>query len=496
MITHAYLKYAMALLMGENKLSCESEVSFDQIKIEIQKGLDAFSVQPKENYEGKTEVYFEFVNKKNKASNFVYLAPNIISDEMHANNLYDAANKICETKELNLDKQETVSTSQIPTAGEFCNFSDNGNIGRGKPKSSNLWICLGLISSTTQMKPCLKNKNSDSYANVCLIPDLEIPQLIDFITLFKRMLLQKCTNLMVGKVVNNKPHRPKIFMGNFPDAPYSCALGAVALLGAIGEMAKDKNVSNLAYRVLESFKGNAFYAFRYGDAQIFHFDHHIIELAEKSQLRKIVYNLDKNVELYKQGRQSKENEQEYQKFALFAGRFLQLFNLPSFKDFLSFRAEYPKDLDILFITYFIQMEKISKEIVQSAKELGHWLNKVAFMVAKAEIQNGDHYKQIQEIKAKVLVDLESAIFSSKSGDALIAHTIARAGRLSGTDVPAQASLFMETTISGELSLEQAKHMLIAFSRLRFSAKYDNEVSDVNGNEPSNEEDDTQDYGDI
>lgn len=92
MITHAYLKYAMALLMGENKLSCESEVSFDQIKIEIQKGLDAFSVQPKENYEGKTEVYFEFVNKKNKASNFVYLAPNIISDEMHANNLYDAAN--------------------------------------------------------------------------------------------------------------------------------------------------------------------------------------------------------------------------------------------------------------------------------------------------------------------------------------------------------------------------------------------------------------------
>lgn len=508
MVTHAYLKYAMALLMEENNLLKEDDVTFAHIKREINNGLDAFSVEPMENYIGKSEVKFDFVNKQNKAPQFIFLSPNSIATEMKASNLYKAAEKISkETSNLALEKKDKVTQSQIPTVGEFCSFSDKGNIGRGNPEASNLDICLGLITSMTPLKPCLQYMSGSNGKittdNVCLIPDLDIPNLIDFIKLFKRLRIQRLSDLMVGKVEfikgkkddTYKPKRPKLFNGNFPNAPKSSALGAIALLGAIGETVKEQDVSELALRVLESFKGHNFYAFKYGDAKVFNFNHHIINLAEKSHLRSVVDSLY-YITLYNQGMRRADNI-EYQKFDLFASRFLQLFNKPAFKDFLAFRAEYPSELGILLKTYFIHMEYINQEIVQSAKELGRWLNSVAYQVAKTEIKgNSQQDKERQrEAKAKVLVELESAIFASKSADALIAHTIARAGRLSATDAPAEASLFMEKVISGEVSLEQAKNLLIAFSRLKSTLRKYDTVATENPEEVVNEELDL-DYSNI
>ena len=509
MITHAYLKYAMALLMEENDLSDESEVTFTHVKSEIGRGLDAFCVKPVENYVGKEYVKFGFVNEQNKAPQFVYLAPNVMATEMNASNLYKSAKKTYDLTSLNLEKNDKVTQSQIPTAGEYCSFSDSGNIGRGKPEASNLFICLGLIASTTPLKPCLQyisgTSGKISTNNVSLIPDLEVPQLIDFIKLFKRLRLQKLSELMVGKVdvvkgktEEYKPKRPQLFCGNFPDAPRSSALGAIALLGSIGEMVKDKDVSELASRVLDSFKGHNFYAFRYGDAQVFCFNHHIINLAKESHLRSVVDSLY-YASLYNQGLRKVDNL-EYQKFDLFASRFLQLFNKPAFRDFLSFRAEYPTELAILLKTYFIHMENINEEIVQSAKALGHWLNLVAYSVAKAEIKNGNakDREQLRELKAKVLVEMESAIFAAKSADALVAHIIARAGRLSATDAPIEASLFIEKAASGSLTLEQAKNLLIAFSRLRTTVIRNTDVYVNNETSDSDIEDNNsvEDYSNI
>ena len=487
MITHTYLKYAMALLMDENELSNDSDITFTHIKREIAKGLDAFSVKPIENYVGKESVKYDFVNELNKAPQYVFLAPNAIAKVKNASNLYNSAKRICDTNILNLDKNEKIVQSQIPTVGEYCSFSDSGNIGRGKPEASALCACLGLITSTTPLKPCLQSKHDgDEYLNTCLIPDMEIPQLIDFIKLFKRLRLQKLSDLMIGKVEtikgkneSFKPKRPKLFCGNFPNAPQSSALGASALLGAIGEMIKEKDVSDLARRVLESFKGINFYAFRYGDAQVFQFNHHIIDLAESCCLRSIIDSLY-YVSLYNQGIRRADNI-EYQKFDLFCSRFLQLFNKPTFKDFLSFRAEYPKELETLLKTYFIHMEHISEEIVHSAKELGLWLNKVAYYAANAESKDKS---KLREAKAKVLVELESSIFASKSPDALIAHTIARAGRLSATDAPAESSLFLEKVASGALTLEQGKNLLIAFSRLKATTSKNSDAKEEYLNEPS------------
>lgn len=392
----------------------------------------------------------------------------------------------------------------MPTSGEFNNFSDSGNIGRGKPSATVFDQCLALITSTTALKPCLQYKSGAgkiSMDNTCLLPDLDITDLQKFIKLFKRIRIQKLdSSLMVGKVKCEKgktlryiPKRPNIFNGNFPNAPHSSALGSIALLGAIGEMTKEKDVSELANKVLESLKDCNFYAIKYGDASVFSFSHSIIRLAERGKLRRIVDSLY-YVELYKEGRRSTSNAFEYQKFDLFASRFLQIFNRPAFKDFLAFRAEYPHDIELLLNTYFSDMEKIDKEIVTSAKKLGNWLNSVAYSSAKKEVGTSN-WDNLIKAKAKVLVELESSVFSAKSGDALIAYTITRAGRLSGFDAPTEASLFMEKAASGELPLEQAKNLLIAFSRLKSKIEETDKVTS-NDNQSIENEEMTEDYSNI
>ncbi len=503
MTTHVYLKYAIALLMEEHGLQTEQDISFKEIKEELEKGLNTFSVKPIGDYCGQTKVQYGFTKEKNDAKKFIYLAPNTIASEMKASNLYNAVCKTCSEENIELLKAHEISQSEVPISGEFNRFTDNGTIQRGKSKATMFDQCLALITSTTALKPCLQYKSGAgkiSMDNTCLIPDLDITDLQHFIKLFKRIRIQKLdSSLMVGKVKCEKgktskyiPKRPNIFNGNFPNAPQSSALGSIALLGAIGEMTKEKDVSELAKKVLESLKDCNFYAIKYGDASVFSFNHFIIRLAERGKLRRIVDSLY-YVELYKEGRRSTSNAFEYQKFDLFASRFLQMFNRPTFKDFLAFRAEYPYDIELLLNTYFCDMEKIDKKIVISAKELGKWLNYVAYRSAQKEVGASSSWDDLIKAKAKVLVELESSVFSAKSGDALIAYTITRAGRLSGFDAPTEASLFMEKAASGELPLEQAKNLLIAFSRLKSKNEETDNSSD--GKSIENEEM-TEDYSNI
>lgn len=507
MTTHVYLKYAIALLMEEYGLQTEQEITFKEIKEELEKGLNTFSVKPIGDYCGQTKVQYGFTKEKNDAKKYIFLAPNTITSEMKASNLYNAVCETCSEENINLLRAHDITQSEVPISGEFNRFTDKGTFQRGKSKATVFDQCLALITSTTALKPCLQYKSGArkiTMDNTCLIPDLNITDLQNFIKLFKRIRIQKLdSSLMVGRVTCEKgktlkyiPKRPNIFNGNFPNAPHSSALGSIALLGAIGEMTKEKDVSELAMKVLESLIDCNFYAIKYGDASVFSFSHFIIRLAERGKLRRIVDSLF-YVELYKEGRRTTSNAFEYQKFDLFASRFLQMFNRPTFKDFLAFRAEYPYDIELLLNTYFCDMEKIDKEIVTSAKELGKWLNYVAYRSAQQEIGTSSGWDDLIKAKAKVLVELESSVFSAKSGDALIAYTITRAGRLSGFDAPAEASLFMEKAASGELPLEQAKNLIIAFSRLK-SKKEEADKAYSNDNQPIENENEemTEDYSNI
>ena len=480
---HPYIRYAQALLIVENQLGSVSEITLEHIHTAIKNGLNAFCVMPAEDdYVKKERVKFRFAGEKNNAKNYKFLAPNIISSDMQASKLYKSAEDFLnDAKELDCSCGG-LTMSSMPIVGEFCSFSEN-NVGRGKPTCSVYEQGLALITSLTMMKPCLQyrinKKDKPELFNVCIIPDIPLNDMIDFIKLFKRMRIQQLdSDLMIGNVLENKgkyePKRPKLFQGNFPNPPRSSAMGSIALLGAIGEMSKESEVSARAQRVLDSLKDATFYMIQYGNASTYTYNHYVVDLAKKSKLKSIVESIY-YTELYNDKRTSKSTE--YQKFDLFTSRFLLLFNPSSFSNFLSFRGEYPFQIEILLITYFTKMAKIDSNVVLSAKVLGRWLNQTAYFAAKNEVKNGN-WEEIRKIKAKVLIELESSIFSAKSGDALIAQAVTRAGRLSNLDAPESASLFMEKTASGELELENAKNLLIAFSRIKNKKESDSQPKEV------------------
>lgn len=467
---HPYIRYAQALLVVENHLDSVSEISLNHITEEIRNGLNAFCVTPAENYEKKKKVKYRFAGEKNNAKNYRFLATNIMSSDMQASKLYKSAEDFLkDTKELDCSCGG-LTMSSMPIVGEFCSFSEK-NVGRGKPSCSIYEQGLSLVTSLTQFKPCLQyridKKDKPELFNICIIPDISFEEMTDFIRLFKRMQIQQLeSDLMYGSVIENKgkfkPKRPKIFQGNFPNPPRSSAMGSIALLGAIGEMAKESEFSTLAQHVLNSLKDATFYIIQYGNASTYTYNHYVVELAKKSKLKSIVDSIY-YTELYNEKRTSKSTE--YQKFDLTTSRFLLFFNPSYFSSFLSFRGEYPTQIELLLITYFTKMTKIDPNVVLSAKSLGRWLNQTAYFAAKNEVGN-NNWDEIRKAKAKVLVELESSIFSAKSGDALIAQAVTRAGRLSNLDAPESATLFMEKTASGELELENAKNLLIAFSRIK------------------------------
>lgn len=483
---HPYSRYGLALVIEENGLQNFQEVKHEHLRNELIRGLSHFRLKPSETYDGVDKVKFnymsyEFINSskvfqnRGKTDEGIFLCPNIMTSDKGAGQAWAGTSSII--KKLNglEDKNENLTMSVFAASAKF----NNGKKSQSTPKALLTEVACAAITNTTPLKPCLAyrifEKGTTKRNNTAIIPDLPLDKLIKFIALFKSMQSDVSNDLMIGKVFPEtkgkgdkastiyKPWRPKIYNGNFPNPPQSSALGSLALLASIGEWSKKANRWSEGKEVLDSLVNVPIYMVSYGNAKTFTYNHYIIDLAKESKLNTIIdavyYTTLFNTESRGQ------NKNEYQAFDLFASRFLHLFNRPAFKDFLAFRAEYPHQLETLFNTYFTKMEKIDSTIVQSAKELGRWLNYVAYIAAKSEISNTKS-EEFKKAKAKALIEIESATFSAKSGDALVAQVITRAGRISQMDAPPEATLFIEKTCSGELELDNAKNLLMAFSRLR------------------------------
>lgn len=510
---HPYSRYGLALVMEENGLETIYQVSHEHLRNELLRGLGQFRIKPAGIYAGEEQVKFNYMtydyissNKmfqsKGLPNNGIFLSPNITSSDFQAGKTWTGTDAIIKKLNGQKEKKENLTMSVFPMSSKF----NNGKKSQSTPKAFLTEVACTAITTTTPYKPCLTYRKfkggKTERSNTAIIPDLPLDKMIKFIALFKSMQSDISKDLMSGKVGTEitgkgdkkktiyKPWRPKIFNGNFPNPPRSSALGSIALLGAIGEWSKKAKLWKEGQEVLESLVDVPIYMVSYGNAKTFTYNHYVIELAKENRLNQVIDAIYYSVLFNSDDRKAKEKKKEqadikkykYQQFDLFASRFLQLFNRPAFKDFLAFRAEYPNELKTLFTTYFTKMEKINIEIVKSAKELGRWLNYVAYIAAKSDKDNKS-YDDIKKAKAKVLVEIESSAFSAKTGDALIAQVVTRAGRLSQMDAPPEADIYIEQTCSGELPLDNAKNLLMAFSRLR--NKYEKPVQDEKDTEDDN-----------
>jgi len=486
---HPFINYGLASILANNNLNSENEILNIHLIQELESGVNHFRVKPISDNFGQASIKFQYCDiEKGNPKMGVYLSPSILASDKGAGLVFSSLKKIKSDIERGIDIESSfdITRAITPISAEFSNFSKTA-IGRGKPKTSMKIAAYCAICTTTANKPSMAfkilKKDKPELENVAIIPDLELDKLVDFILLFEQIRISSTEGLLIGNInqKDNKPSRPRIFDGNFPNAPRSSSLGAVALLGAIGSWAKEAGRIDWANRVLESLKERPIYMVGTKTFETFSFNHFVIELAKSNKLSSIIDSIFRVV-LYNQGFRNFNTRLEYQKFDLFASRFLQLFNRPSFKDFMAFRAEYPYQLEILLKSYFMNIEKIKPEVVNSARELGKWLNYAAYRVANQAIDKStqNRNEKVREQKAKALIEIESSIFSSRSGDALVFQAITRAGRASGLDAPSEAELFMTQAATGEISLDTAKHLLIAFSRVKnkFEPKNANTTEDV------------------
>jgi hypothetical protein len=430
-----------------------------------------------------------------------YLAPSIVTTDGDAKGSYENIVAIIEglRSEKDLQSDFVFSRSFAPTTAKI----NNGKSSQSPPKGSLFEAACCAIATSTPNKPAAWIEGR----NTVIVPDLPLEELRDFIELFENMMWSnldgnlyeaKLKKLPVGQT-DKKPvkrkkknedegeakakseyRRPRIFNGNYPFAPRQAAFGAVGLLAAIGRWGVEANQTPWAEKVLTSIAGteerpsSPLYIVSYDDISQAQFTHHIVGLASAGELLLIIDALTFDTQILSEiegGRRF--DSPAYKLFYLMAGRFLQLFTRAAFRDFLTTRAEYAPAIKPLFEVYFMQATKIPKDIVESARELGQWLNSTAYFVAKAEVKKTDAQTltredkaKILKEKAKILVEFESAAMSAKTPLDMLHRISTRAGRLLQQDAPAKATRYMDATASGEIEPQDALHLLVAYLRLR------------------------------
>jgi len=483
-MNHPLVKYGLAVVMANhaNDLIDDKMPSDKAILTELKKGLMHFRLSPADDIQTNSLVSYKYVQQqKADGKNNIYLAPNIIVQDKPSGNTYSALEKIISAFKDKPDSITNVSMSIVPMAGDYLVFGAT-DARKGAGKMTHREAALSLISTTTLDKPCLSyktlEKGKTNRNNVGIIPDLPLPELVQFVKLVRELRRYhvagrpqlkakvKVEKDKQGNEKNRYPMRPTIYDGNFPYAPPASTLSKIGLLASIAEVVKDSRFrkKNMDWptieRMVKEFPNHTFYLFGYGKAESFRYDHFVVNLALESNLYTIVTGLYRTrLFQYPDRIDAKE---EYNKFDLFLGRFLQLFNDSAFRDFFAFRGEYQPEATQLFNTYFMKKKNVDPVLVASAQALGAWINQQAYWLATKDTESSG---TIYERKSKILATVESTVMSAPTGADLAVRAIRDISQHSKSDAPAESTAFVQAVIAGEIDKQTAKNLILAFSRI-------------------------------
>lgn len=504
-ILHSYPRYGLAVAAYSSQLNetvTEAELRTALVRA-IESGLGQFRMRTWNNSLHDKVLKFEavrladlndqpqLVQSAGLAAQGIYLFPTLVTTDGSAKDTFRNAQEVIKQlrDQIPLSTTFTLSRSFAPTTAKI----NNGTASQSPPPGTLLEAACAVITTITPLKAA-----AWPGLNTVIIPDLPLPQLCEFIAVFEGMLGQETDDLMstreralplvtatkvtgkaAAKAALPEFRRPRLHSGNYPDAPRDAgAFGPVGLLGAIGRWARRTKQQGRGRAVLDTLAEQPLHVISYDQISQVRFDHHTTRLALDYDLTGIVDALYLGTRFYAEADNpgTPFGKPEFKTFCLMASRFLQSFTTAAFIDFLAFRAEYAAETEPLFTEYFRTMiPKIPADVVESAGELGRWLNRTAYFAAKAEAESFPSKKkgrdqQVKEAKAKILVVLESAALSAKSPEAMISQVLTQAGRMSLDEAPAEARRFVDAANTGEIGHDQAKHLLIAYMRLRSGGK--------------------------
>lgn len=515
-LIHPYSRYGLAVTLLEARVSLDdlTEENLPEFLAQaIEQGLENFRFTTDDNPETEEILRFSpikysvlsqnsnLVQSAGLAARGKYIAPSVLTTDGDAKGTFTNATKIIELLRNgeSLEKSYTLSRSFAPTTAKL----NNGKGSMSPPKGTLFESACSVIATLTPRKPASlvnisKKEKKVEFRNVIIIPDLPIADLKKFVQLFSEMMTAQLDgNLMEAKLSKPEYHRPKIFNGNYPFAPRNSKFGVIGLLAAIGRWGLTAKKITWAKEVLTSIGGDEnnpekpsrpLYIISYDGIAQMQFTHHVVKLAASGELSEMIESLARDTRLYTDmdgkfpNRYASDLKTNYELFDLMTNRFLQLFTQPAFQDFLAMRAEYSSKIEPLFKEYFMEARKINREIVESARALGQWLNRTAYIVADSDVEKdaADRDKKVRQSKAKILVEFESAAMSATTPQDMLHRISTRAGRLLQQDMPAEATRFFDETMIGENILpKDAVHLLIAYLRLRSSFTKSNNQTDSN-----------------
>lgn len=556
-LSHPYTRYGFAVAAWVAKKEAEELFSNEELlrktlTSQIESELEHFRFEttndPKmDNLLVYTPILFtalksnkDLVSSKGLTSIGKFLAPHVITDTKTKATIQSILATFTEStdiiallqKKSPLNYKYELKRSFSPTNSKL----NNGKASLSNAKVSLFEAACTLITTLTRHKPATWIGGS----NTAIIPDLELSELRKFLNVFAEISTSDTNELMKAKLskpdakveavetgkkkqgkakkekaTNDKPKnefkRPKIFSGNYPDAPsIPEVFGSLGIIAAIGKWASKATNRSFAAQPLESLtgipiaelgedavatiknlcgenrRGQPMYVVSYDKISHVQFSHHISKLALDGNLAALLNGIIYDTDLYSQfdnTRQRWDNE-TYKLFYMMASRFLQCFDSASFQDFLAFRAEYPSIISPLFEAYFMSNQEttiITIEVVEAARHLGRWINTAAYLTANEEFKDKnlskpEKDKKIKQEKGKILNELESSLASAKTSVEMLANVATRVGRLIFSDMPPESHPFLDAAAANQITKEQAQQLLTAFMRVR-GAKVPKDVPD-------------------
>lgn len=405
---------------------------------------------------------------QNSANGF-FLAPHVLTSN-NSGMMVQEFKALQKALKGELDKSYQLKRSFSPQTSKI----NAGTKSMSDPKDELLVAAFTAIGAATQRKAAALDYNT--FTNIGLVPDIpfSIPKnnnypLLDYLSMLNR-IQGDLGGAYVGKYDPEKKKyigRPPIYRGNFRNALNNVNFGILQLLAAFsGMIERGQEVDQEEVEALvESLTGRPIMIIGYDYNGQEQFGSHLKEITSNGELFRALNEVWK-VELVGIDTAKKFKSPAWDHLKRNLERWLRRFDPPSFRGFLSVRANYPITFLPLIHKYFL-MQKISKEIVDSAMAMGKSLNTAAYKagLVKAGEDTRQNARDIYEYKARVLSSLEGNIRSAKSGSQLLSQVSTLIGRMTSYDLNPESAPFMHAVLTGEVEYKVAQDLLIAFMRL-------------------------------